>query len=51
MADETGNLTLQLLREIRADRKVTAAKLDAFIEEQRTANARLEAKFDKLNIG
>jgi hypothetical protein len=50
MADETENLTLQLLREIRADQKATASKLDAFIEEQRAANAKLETKFDKLNI-
>ncbi len=50
MADETENLTLQLLREIRADQKAAVSKLEAFIEEQRAANAKLEAKFDKLNI-
>jgi predicted nuclease with TOPRIM domain len=50
MADESESLTLQLLREIHAAQNTTASKLDAFIEEQRTANSKLEAKFDKLNI-
>jgi hypothetical protein len=50
MADETESLTLQLLREIRSDQKATALRLEVFIEEQRAANAKFEAKFDKLNI-
>jgi hypothetical protein len=50
MADKTENLTLQLLREIRADQKATASRLEVFIEEQRAANAKLDLKFDKLNI-
>ncbi len=57
MADETENLTLRLLREIRGEQEAAAsrldatnAKLDGFIAEQRAANAKLEAKLDKLNI-
>lgn len=57
MADETENLTLRLLREIRAEQEsansrfdATNAKLDCFMAEQRTANTKLEAKLDKLNI-
>jgi hypothetical protein len=57
MADETENLTLRLLREIRAEQEVassrleaTNAKLEGFMTEQRAANAKLESKLDKLNI-
>jgi hypothetical protein len=50
MADETEKLTLRLLREVRAAQDAADAKLEAFMAEQRTANARLEAKLDKLNI-
>jgi predicted nucleic acid-binding Zn-ribbon protein len=57
MADETENLTLRLLREIRAELEVassrleaTNAKLDGFMTEQRAANAKLEWKLDKLSI-
>ncbi len=50
MADETENLTLRLLREIRTAQEATDAKLDAFMAEQRTVNAKLEAKLDKLNV-
>ena len=53
MADETENLTLRLLREIRAEQDATNlridatnAKLDAFTVEQRGANTKLEAKLD-----
>jgi hypothetical protein len=35
---------------IRADQKTAASRLEAFMEEQCAANAKLEAKFDKLNI-
>ena len=57
MADESENLTLRLLREIRGAQDATNArldetnaKLDAFIEEQRAANKKMDAKLDKLNI-
>lgn len=50
MADETENLTLRLLREVRTAQEAADVKLEAFMAEQRTANAKLEAKLDKLNI-
>ncbi len=50
MADETESLALRLLREIRTAQEATDAKLDAFMAERRAANAKLEAKLDKLNI-
>ena|SRR5271157_4601920 len=43
MADETENLTLRLLREIRTAQEATDAKLDVFI-------ASTDKKLDKLNI-
>ena len=43
MGDEAENLTVRLLREIRAARNVTNAKLDAF-------GASTDKKLDKLNI-
>jgi hypothetical protein len=50
MADETENLTVRLLREIRAAQEASEAKIDAFISEQRDVNAKLESKLDKLAI-
>jgi len=43
MADETENMPLRLLREIRTAQAATDAKLDAFI-------ASTDRKLDKLNI-
>jgi hypothetical protein len=43
MADETENLTLRLLREIRTAQEATDAKLDAFV-------ASTDKKLDKLSI-
>jgi predicted nucleic acid-binding Zn-ribbon protein len=55
MAEETE--TVRLLREIRAGQDATNArldetnaKLDAFVTEQRAANAKLDSKLDKLTV-
>lgn len=57
MADETENLTIRLLREIRAAQEVTNARLDETNVRLGETNAKLDGfiastdkKLDKLNI-
>jgi hypothetical protein len=50
MADETENLTLQLLREIRTAQNVTNARLDETNAKLDAFIASTDRKLDKLNI-